>query len=162
MITLICTPRKWPKFAVLAILTFAVIVLPSPLSGFAQEAGLGYSEGPYPLLEEVTENPARATGPTALAAIQASAASGVEISLKAIHVESHQGVEFANVALGLNINTEEGSAIARRHPGSDYWEFLCRRADPIHPIHMVSDCQVPEAITQKLSDGLDAAYEAQR
>lgn len=159
-------PRNWAKFAIIAriiaALTFAVIVLPLPLSGFAQESGLGYSEGPYPLQEAVAEAPTIATGPTALAAIQASAASGVEISLKAIHVESYQGIQFANVAIGLNINTEEGSAIARQRRGSNYWEFLCRRADPIHPIYMVSDCQVPEAITQRLAAGLEAAYDAQR
>ena len=114
----------------------------------SSEEGLGYSEGPF----ELIENPILATGDSPLAAMQAAAANTEVMTADGVFTVAFQGVEYAFIA--VTADDIGNTAIATK--SGDAWQFACREAGLMPTFRMIENCGVPEAIAPQLEQGLIA------
>ena len=115
------------------------IALLSAGFSYAQESGLGYSEAPFALIENISE----AIGTTPLEAIQAASADDEEIFQDKL-------VQQGNYALlGLTFNDIGISAISQQ-TADGQWQFVCRAGGLMQPEELVQRCGVPSAIAERL------------
>ncbi|MEM6835492.1 MAG: hypothetical protein AAF609_01435 [Cyanobacteria bacterium P01_C01_bin.120] len=127
--------------AILAIL-FASITF----FAVAQEEGLGYSEGPFPLID----NPEVAIGATPLAAVQAAARDVDTIEENAFFSTVLGGEEYGFIVVTADYIAN--SAVLLKD-GED-WQFVCREASLIPEYRLIENCGVPEAIASQLYEGV--------
>ena len=106
---------------------------------YAQESGLGYSEAPFALIENISQ----AIGKTPLEAVQAASADKEEIVQDKI-------VEQGNYALlGLTFNYIGLSAVARQNTDGQ-WQFVCRAGGLMQSEELAQRCGVPAATAEQL------------
>jgi hypothetical protein len=134
---------------VLISLCLALLVVIAPIVNAQSndsEPGLGYSEGPF----ELIENPMSAIGDSPLAAMQASAANTEVMTADGMFTETYQDVEYAFIA--VTADDIGNTAIVTK--SGDAWRFVCREAGLMPSFRMVENCSVPEAIAPQLEQGL--------
>lgn len=120
----------------------------------AQEEGLGYSEGPFPLID----NPETAVGATPLAAVQSAAKDVDQIEENAFFSTVLDGKEYGFIV--VTVDYIGNSAVLLRD--GDEWQFVCREASLIPEYRLIENCGVPEAIATELYEGVIQALEQQR
>lgn len=122
----------------LFLVSLSVALLSAGFS-YAQESGLGYSEAPFALIENISE----ATGETPLKAIQAASADDEEIFQDKL-------VEQGSYALlSLTFNDIGVSAVARQNADGK-WQFVCRAGGLMQPEELEQRCGVPAATAAQL------------
>ena len=104
-----------------------------------EEQGLGYSEAPFELIENAQ---AKATGTTAIEAVQAASASPEPIKLDRIVVEGDYAL------MSVVYNYIGVSAIAKQQGAK--WQFVCRAGGLMSPKELVERCEVPTTTADSL------------
>ena len=127
-----------------AILIFLLASLNSLV--VAQEEGLGYSEGPFPLID----NPEVAIGATPLAAVQAAARDVDTIEENAFFSTVLGGEEYGFIVVTADYIAN--SAVLLKD--GEEWQFICREASLIPEYRLIENCGVPEAIASQLYEGV--------
>lgn len=144
MLVIDLTTKRMRRFVSLFAIALAVMLSSNVLTSAQsepfepQESGLGYSEVPFELIENIDE----AIGTTALEAVQTASADDKPIELDRIVVQGDYAL------MTVTYNYIGISAIAKRQ-GSG-WQFVCRAGGLMAPAEMVERCEVPSAIAQSL------------
>ena len=130
-------------YGLIAVLTaFLIISLSAPTKA-QQLEGLGYSEGPF----ELIENPTSAVGETPLIAIE----NAVATDASTIEQEGEFETD-GYVFIAVNIDYIGHTAVALRV--DENWQFVCREAGMMPASRMTENCGVPQAVATQLFDGL--------
>jgi hypothetical protein len=133
----------------------AVLLCSNYLFAVAQEEGLGYSEGPFPLID----NPETAVGETPLAALQA-AARDVDVIEEDAFVSITSGDEEYGFISVTADHIDNSAVVIKTTDGN--WQFVCREASLIPEYRLIENCGVPEAIATELYEGVLQVLEQQR
>lgn len=130
--------KRIKSFLLSVVLGICIVLLCTSIS-FSQETGLGYSEAPFPLIEDA-EN--RAVGDTAIEAVQAASAGDKLITLDQI-------VEEDSYAFMTVMYNDIGiSAVTQR--SEDGWQFICRAGGLMQAEELTERCHVPSTSASSL------------
>lgn len=128
-----------------------VIAVPS----LAQQDGLGYSEGPFELVEGYEE----VTGPSPFELLQAVAAEEDIPMVEYTSFEATEG-DTRYVFINITANYIDNTAVVKSPVGEDEWSLVCREASRIPVVRLAEDCGLGQALATTLNEGFDEALEA--
>lgn len=111
------------------------------------EQGLGYSEGPF----ELIENPTSATGETPLQAAQAASENTSVMTQEAGFILPLENEQYAFITV---IADYIGNSVVLIKSGNQDWQFVCRSGGLMEAEQLVADCGVSQAISTQLYEGL--------
>lgn len=142
------------RFVTTIVISATLIFLLASLNSLvvAQEEGLGYLEGPFPLID----NPEVAIGATPLAAVQAAARDADTIEENAFFSTVSGGEEYGFIVVTADYIAN--SAVLLKD--GEEWQFVCREASLIPEYRLIENCGVPEAIASQLYEGVIQVLEA--
>lgn len=140
---------------VVASAILAVLLCSNYLFAIAQEEGLGYSEGPFLLID----NPETAIGETPLAALQTAARDVNVIKEYAFFSTTSGDEEYGFIVVTAD---DIGSSAVVLKTINGNWQFVCREASLIPEYRLIENCGVPEAIAPELYEGVLQVLEQQR
>lgn len=136
------------SFVMIIVASAALVLLIASFNLFAvaQEEGLGYSEGPFSLID----NPETAVGETPLATVQAAAKDINQIEENAFFSTVLNGQEHGFIV--VTVDYIANSAVLLK--ADEEWQFVCREASLIPGVRLTENCGVPEAIASQLYEGV--------
>jgi hypothetical protein len=142
---------KRPVFGyALVSLCIALLAIMAPIvnaQSSSSEEGLGYSEGPFALID----NPTSATGATPLQAAQAAAANTEVMTQDVSFTLDAGGEQYAFIGVTADFI---GNSVVLVRSGNEDWRFVCRHGGVMAAEELVERCGLSQSISNQLREGL--------